>query len=131
LPASRRRPRIEPSSSRADERIGAHRPGQRAIQAAPTLMIIKGGQVIARQAAPALHTWIERSLRNPAEVCDDSSMSMGDAGPARDLVFVSYSHQDRELLRRLLVLLDPVVRNRRLQVWADEYILSAVTGSAR
>jgi hypothetical protein len=44
------------------------------------------------------------------------------AGPAQDLVFVSYSHEDRELLRRLLVLLDPVVRNRRLQVWADEYI---------
>src|SRR5215475_13773036 len=44
------------------------------------------------------------------------------AGPAHDLVFVSYSHQDREWLRRLLVLLDPVVRNRRLEVWADEYI---------
>src|SRR5215475_15342564 len=44
------------------------------------------------------------------------------AGPAHDLVFVSYSHQDREWLRRLLVLLDPVVRNRRLHVWADEYI---------
>jgi hypothetical protein len=35
---------------------------------------------------------------------------------------VSYSHRDREWLRRLLVLLNPVVRNRRLKVWADEYI---------
>jgi hypothetical protein len=55
-------------------------------------------------------------------------MGLGDwpppagAGPARDVVFVSYSHEDREWLRRLLVLLEPVVRNRRLQVWADEYI---------
>src|SRR5262249_29633661 len=46
----------------------------------------------------------------------------GSAGPARDVVFVSYSHRDREWLRRLLVLLDPVMRNRRLEVWADEYI---------
>src|SRR5262249_2598283 len=46
----------------------------------------------------------------------------GSAGPARDVVFVSYSHRDREWLRRLLVLLGPVVRNRRLEVWADEYI---------
>jgi len=38
------------------------------------------------------------------------------------LVFVSYSHGDREWLRRLLVLLRPVVRNRRFEVWADEYI---------
>jgi hypothetical protein len=37
-------------------------------------------------------------------------------------VFVSYSHDDREWLRRLLVLLKPVVRNRRFDVWADEYI---------
>jgi hypothetical protein len=51
-------------------------------------------------------------------------MGVGDATPARDLVFVSYSHQDQEFLRRLLVLLRPVVRNRRLQVWVDEYILA-------
>jgi WD40 repeat protein len=38
------------------------------------------------------------------------------------LVFVSYSHHDREWMRRLLVLLTPLVRNRGLRVWADEYI---------
>jgi WD40 repeat protein len=38
------------------------------------------------------------------------------------LVFVSYSHEDAEWLRRFLVMLQPLVRNRRLQVWADEYI---------
>lgn len=43
--------------------------------------------------------------------------------PRRGVVFVSYSHRDREpWLRRLLVLLEPVVRNRFVQVWADEYI---------
>src|SRR5262249_43722626 len=77
--------------------------------------------------APALHAWVEQSLITPAEVCDDSLMDFGgrlppgSAGPARDVVFVSYSHRDREWLRRLLVLLDPVVRNRRLGVGADEY----------
>lgn len=44
-------------------------------------------------------------------------------GPEQgNLVFVSYSHADGEWLRRVLVLLKPVVRNRRLQVWADDYI---------
>jgi hypothetical protein len=45
-----------------------------------------------------------------------------DSVHGQKLVFVSYSHDDREWLRRLLVLLKPVVRNRRFEVWADEYI---------
>lgn len=39
-----------------------------------------------------------------------------------DLVFLSYSHADREWMRRLTVLLAPEVRNRRLELWADEHI---------
>jgi WD40 repeat protein len=39
-----------------------------------------------------------------------------------ELVFVSYSHADREWVRRLLVLLTPLVRNKGLRVWADEHI---------
>jgi hypothetical protein len=39
-----------------------------------------------------------------------------------DVVFVSYSHADRPWLDRLLVLLAPLVRNRRLRVWADPYL---------
>jgi thioredoxin 2 len=39
-----------------------------AVQAVPTLLIVKGGQVIARQAgaapAAALHRWIESALAN-------------------------------------------------------------------
>jgi hypothetical protein len=39
------------------------------------------------------------------------------------LVFVSYSHEDTtEWLRRFLVMLQPLVDNQRLEVWADEYI---------
>jgi WD40 repeat protein len=43
---------------------------------------------------------------------------------ARDLVFMSYSHvpEDRVWLDRMLVLLQPLVRNRRLRVWADPYL---------
>jgi hypothetical protein len=40
-----------------------------------------------------------------------------------DQVFLSYSHADRDWMRRLKVLLAPVVRNRRLEVWADDHIL--------
>ena len=36
----------------------------------------------------------------------------------RDVVFVSYSHADRDWLTRLLVLPAPAVRNRRLELWA-------------
>ncbi|MGH3908969.1 MAG: TIR domain-containing protein [Pseudonocardiaceae bacterium] len=43
--------------------------------------------------------------------------------PARDLVFVSYSHADQEWMRRLKVMLAPVVRNQRLKLWVDEHIL--------
>ncbi|MGH3926176.1 MAG: toll/interleukin-1 receptor domain-containing protein [Pseudonocardiaceae bacterium] len=35
--------------------------------------------------------------------------------------FVSYSHADRDWMRRLMVLLAPVVRNRRLEPWADAH----------
>ena len=42
--------------------------------------------------------------------------------PGRDLVFVSYSHQNPEWCERLLILLKPFVRQGRLQVWADRYI---------
>jgi len=41
---------------------------------------------------------------------------------SRDLVFVSYSHADAEWVQRLEVLLKPVVRARRLRVWADPHI---------
>jgi len=44
------------------------------------------------------------------------------ADGSRDLVFVSYSHADAEWVQRLEVLLKPVVRARRLQVWADSHI---------
>jgi hypothetical protein len=44
------------------------------------------------------------------------------ADSSRDLVFVSYSHADAEWVQRLEVLLKPVVRARRLRVWADSHI---------
>jgi len=37
-------------------------------------------------------------------------------------VFVSYCHADAEWVQRLEVLLKPVVRTRRLRVWADSHI---------
>ena len=40
----------------------------------------------------------------------------------RPLVFVSYSHHDVEWLRRIPVMLQPLVRNWRLEVWADEHV---------
>src|SRR3954451_11359398 len=39
-----------------------------------------------------------------------------------DLLFVSYSHSDREWVDRLLVLLTPLVESQRIKVWADRYM---------
>src|SRR5262249_57777899 len=43
------------------------------------------------------------------------------SGPMRDLVFISYSREDRDWLERLLVLLKPYTR-QNLKVWADPYL---------
>ncbi|MGH3568815.1 MAG: NB-ARC domain-containing protein, partial [Pseudonocardia sp.] len=44
----------------------------------------------------------------------------GDAGGGvRDLVFVSYSHQDAAWAQRVRVLLKPLVRRERLRLWVD------------
>jgi WD40 repeat protein len=43
----------------------------------------------------------------------------GTAAGGRDLVFVSYSHQDAEWALRLRVLLKPLVRRKRLRLWID------------
>ena len=40
----------------------------------------------------------------------------------RDLVFVSYSHWDKDWLERLRVFLKPYTRQGQLNVWADPYI---------
>jgi internalin A len=40
---------------------------------------------------------------------------------ARDLVFISYSHRDKDWLDRLLIFLKPHTR-QNLKVWADPYL---------
>ena len=41
---------------------------------------------------------------------------------ARDQIFVSYSHRDKEWLQRLEIHLRPLVRDRRVDLWADTRI---------
>ena len=41
---------------------------------------------------------------------------------ARDLIFVSYSHEDAAWVQRFRVLLKPLVRRKRLTLWADTAI---------
>jgi WD40 repeat protein len=43
------------------------------------------------------------------------------AGTSRDLVFISYSHCDRDWLDRLRVFLKPYIR-QNLQIWADPHV---------
>ena len=43
------------------------------------------------------------------------------SGPTRDLVFISYSHADRDWLDRLLIFFKPYTR-QNLKIWADPYI---------
>jgi internalin A len=39
----------------------------------------------------------------------------------RDLVFISYSHRDRDWLEHLRIFLKPYIR-QNLNIWADPYI---------
>lgn len=62
-------------------------------------------------------------LMDPSNLIDEviekgrSSMSTG-----RDQVFISYSHLDGEWLKKLQVMLKPLVRSRQISVWSDEKI---------
>ena len=44
------------------------------------------------------------------------------AAAAGDAVFVSYSHDDQESRRKFTLMLVPLVRNRRLELWDDTHI---------
>ncbi len=44
------------------------------------------------------------------------------AAAAGDAVFVSYSHDDQEWRRKFTLMLVPLVRNRRLELWDDTHI---------
>lgn len=41
---------------------------------------------------------------------------------ARDLIFISYSHQDSKLFKRFKTVLKPLIQNRTLTVWDDSQI---------
>lgn len=49
-------------------------------------------------------------------------MSEPVSGPARNQIFISYSHRDREWLDRLLEHLAPYIRKYKLDVWDDSRI---------
>ncbi|HEU0076889.1 MAG TPA: toll/interleukin-1 receptor domain-containing protein, partial [Longimicrobiaceae bacterium] len=44
------------------------------------------------------------------------------ASPTRDLVFISYAHEDATWLERVQKFLKPYVRQGQLQIWADPYL---------
>ena len=44
------------------------------------------------------------------------------AGGQARVVFVSYAHEDADLLDRLLVVLKPLVREGQVDLWADRRI---------
>ena len=49
-------------------------------------------------------------------------MNSPGAAAARDVVFLSYSHDDQDWRRKFTQLLVPLVRNRRLELWDDTHI---------
>ncbi len=49
-------------------------------------------------------------------------MSRPAVAAARDAVFVSYSHDDQEWRRKFTLMLAPLVRDRRLELWDDTHV---------
>ncbi len=43
--------------------------------------------------------------------------------PARDQVFISYSHEDKDWLEKLRIMLKPLTRGKKISIWADTDIL--------
>ena len=52
-------------------------------------------------------------------------------GDGRDLVFLSYSHDDAQWAQRIGVLLKPLLRGKRLRLWVDTDLRAGVSGSRR
>src|SRR3712207_2094838 len=50
----------------------------------------------------------------------DASYAAAQVAPAGDLVFISYSRADTAWLRVFEVMLNPLARNRGLEVWSDD-----------
>jgi hypothetical protein len=44
------------------------------------------------------------------------------AVPKRDQIFISYSHEDSDWLKRLQIMLKPLTRNRTITIWDDSQI---------
>src|SRR3712207_6033398 len=57
------------------------------------------------------------ALRTPREE-GERCMS----APERTQVFISYSHEDAEWLRRLQIMLKPLTRNHMITIWGDTQI---------
>ena len=60
---------------------------------------------------------LQRASVRPGGPAIIARMGDGDAGD--ELVFVSYSHADAAWVQRFTVLLKPLLRTRRLRLWAD------------
>jgi hypothetical protein len=44
------------------------------------------------------------------------------AVPKRNQIFISYSHEDSDWLKRLQIMLKPLTRNRTITIWDDTHI---------
>ena len=63
-----------------------------------------------------LYKAIERAIKNPEEFLTSRAIAEKEK---RESVFVSYSHNDREFLNRLLTHLKPLEKNGFIDLWVD------------
>jgi TIR domain len=89
------------------------------VSAFSTFRVVAYNRSRLNEMAQVLERTIRQLLADPASFVESD---IGTQASGKPHVFISYSHQDKEYLDRLLVHLKPLEQERRVDVWVDTRI---------